>query len=217
MSQLIECVPNFSEGRNPAVIEQIASVIRQTEGVKLLNIDPGKATNRTVFTFIGEPACVVEAAFCAIDKACELIDMRQHHGEHPRFGAADVCPLVPVSGISMEETVVWAKILARRVGEELGIPVYCYEYAAGSEEKRSLANCRSGEYEGLRQKLELPEWKPDYGPEEWNEKIAKTGAIAIGARNFLIAYNVNLNTTSCAKGKFHSFRYPRSRPAIAGR
>jgi glutamate formiminotransferase / formiminotetrahydrofolate cyclodeaminase len=164
MSQLIECVPNFSEGRNPTVIEQIAEVIRQTEGVKLLNIDPGKATNRTVITFTGEPERVVEAAFQAIRKAAELIDMKNHHGEHPRFGATDVCPLVPLSGITMEETVEWARKLAKRVGEELGIPVYCYEYAASRPERVSLADCRAGEYEGLQNKLTQLDWKPDYGP-----------------------------------------------------
>ena len=196
MKQLIECVPNFSEGRNPAVIEQIAEVIRQSEGVKLLNVDPGKATNRTVYTFVGEPAFVVEAAFRAIRKAGELIDMRHHQGEHPRFGATDVCPLVPIANISMEETADWARKLAGRVGGELGIPVYCYEFAAFSEERRSLANCRSGEYEGLRHRMESQEWKPDFGPALWSERVAGTGATAIGARNFLVAYNVNLNTTS---------------------
>jgi glutamate formiminotransferase/formiminotetrahydrofolate cyclodeaminase len=205
MSQLIECVPNFSEGRNPAVIEQIAEVIRQTEGVKLLNIDPGKATNRTVITFTGEPSRVVEAAFQAICRAAELIDMKNHHGEHPRFGATDVCPLVPLSGITMEETVEWARKLAKRVGEELDIPVYCYEYAAGSPERVSLANCRAGEYEGLQNKLSQPDWKPDYGPSVWNEVIASTGATAIGARNFLIAYNVNLNTTSVRRANSIAF------------
>jgi glutamate formiminotransferase / formiminotetrahydrofolate cyclodeaminase len=205
MSQLIECVPNFSEGRNPAVIEQIAEVIRQTEGVKLLNIDPGKATNRTVITFTGEPAKVVEAAFQAIRKAAELIDMKYHLGEHPRFGATDVCPLVPLSGISMEETVEWARKLAKRVGEELGIPAYCYEYAASRPERVSLANCRAGEYEGLQNKLSHQDWKPDYGPSVWNESIATTGAIAIGARNFLIAYNVNLNTTSVRRANSIAF------------
>jgi glutamate formiminotransferase / formiminotetrahydrofolate cyclodeaminase len=205
MSQLIECVPNFSEGRNTVIIEQIADVIRQSQGVKLLNVDPGKATNRTVYTFVGEPAAVTEAAFQAIRKAAELIDMRHHHGEHPRFGATDVCPLVPVAGISMEETVEWAGKLARRVGEELGIPVFCYEFAASCPERISLADCRSGEYEGLQQKLTLPGWSPDFGPSEWSEKIARTGATAIGARNFLIAYNVNLNTTSVRRANSIAF------------
>lgn len=205
MKQLIECVPNFSEGRNQAVIEQIADVIRQSEGVKLLNIDPGKATNRTVMTFVGTPEEVVEAAFRAIQKASEVIDMRQHQGEHPRFGATDVCPLVPVSNISMEETVKYARRLAKRVGEELGIPVYCYEFAAFTPQRRSLADCRAGEYEGLRHKIELPDWKPDFGPSTWDEKVATTGASAIGARNFLIAYNVNLNTTSVRRANSVAF------------
>jgi glutamate formiminotransferase/formiminotetrahydrofolate cyclodeaminase len=205
MPQLIECVPNFSEGRNSVVIEQIAEAIRRVEGVKLLNVDPGKATNRTVYTFVGEPGRVAEAAFCSIRKAAELIDMRNHHGEHPRFGATDVCPLVPVSGITMEETVSWAKSLAKRVGEELEIPVYCYEFAASHEERRSLASCRSGEYEGLREKLGMAGWKPDFGPSEWSDKIARTGAVAIGARNFLIAYNINLNTTSVRRANSVAF------------
>jgi glutamate formiminotransferase/formiminotetrahydrofolate cyclodeaminase len=205
MKQLIECVPNFSEGRNSAVIEQIAEVIRQSEGVKLLNVDPGKATNRTVYTFVGEPAFVVEAAFRAIQKAGELIDMRHHQGEHPRFGATDVCPLVPIAHISMEETAEWARKLAKRVGGELEIPVYCYEFAAFSEERRSLAHCRSGEYEGLRNKMESPEWKPDFGPALWNDRVAGTGATAIGARNFLVAYNVNLNTTSVRRANSVAF------------
>lgn len=205
MKQLIECVPNFSEGRDAATIEKIAAVIRQSEGVKLLNIDPGKATNRTVFTFVGEPQFVVEAAFNAIEAAAELIDMEKHHGEHPRFGATDVCPLVPIANISMEETVAWAHKLAQRVGNELSIPVYCYEFAASTEERRSLANCRSGEYEGLKEKLANPVWKPDFGPALWNERVAKTGATAIGARNFLVAYNVNLNTTSVRRANAVAF------------
>lgn len=205
MKQLIECVPNFSEGRDAATIEKIAETIRRSEGVKLMNIDPGKATNRTVFTFVGEPAFVVEAAFRAIQKAGELINMENHQGEHPRFGATDVCPLVPIANISMEETVEWAHKLARRVGEELSIPVYCYEFAASSEERRSLAHCRSGEYEGLKNKLSDPVWKPDFGPACWNENVAKTGATAIGARNFLVAYNVNLNTTSVRRANAVAF------------
>lgn len=205
MKQLIECVPNFSEGRNQQVINQIADVIRQTEGVKLLNVDPGKATNRTVYTFVGEPEAVSEAAFRAIQVAGKLIDMRQHQGEHPRFGACDVCPFIPIANISMEETVEWARKLAERVGTELQVPVYCYEFAASSEERRSLANCRSGEYEGLKKKLESPEWRPDFGPSQWNDHIAGTGATAIGARNFLIAYNVNLNTTSVRRANSVAF------------
>ncbi len=205
MLKLIECVPNFSEGRDPVVIEKIAEVIRQSEGVRLLNVDPGKATNRTVYTFVGSPEAVVEAAFQAVREAALLIDMRHHHGEHPRFGATDVCPLVPISGISMEETTMWARRLAQRVGEELGIPVYCYEFAASSEERRSLANCRSGEYEGLKDKLASPGWKPDFGPAVWSDQVARTGATAIGARNFLVAYNVNLNTTSVRRANSVAF------------
>ncbi len=205
MRELIECVPNFSEGRDEVVIGRIAEVIRSSEGVRLLNVDPGRATNRTVYTFVGEPAAVVEAAFRAMKEAAALIDMRQHHGEHPRFGATDVCPLVPVANISMEETMAWALKLARRAGEELGIPVYCYEYAASVEERRSLAYCRSGEYEGLREKLVQPRWKPDFGPAEWNDQVSRTGATAIGARNFLVAYNVNLNTTSVRRANAVAF------------
>ena len=205
MKQLIECVPNFSEGRNQQVIEKIAEVIQQTEGVKLLNVDPGKATNRTVYTFVGEPEAVSEAAFRAIHLAGKLIDMKNHQGEHPRFGACDVCPFIPIANISMEETVEWARKLAERVGNELQVPVYCYEFASFSEERRSLANCRSGEYEGLKKKLESLEWKPDFGPNQWNDHIAVTGATAIGARNFLIAYNVNLNTTSVRRANSVAF------------
>ena len=196
MNQLIECVPNFSEGRNMEVINQITREIASVEGVKLIDVDPGKATNRTVVTFVGAPDVVCEAAFRAAKKASEVIDMRKHKGEHPRFGATDVLPLVPISGISMEETVEYARKLGKRIGDELGIPVYCYEFAASEEKRRNLANCRAGEYEGLPQKLVNPEWIPDFGPAEFNDQVAKTGAIALSARNFLIAYNVNLNTTS---------------------
>ncbi len=191
--KIVECVPNFSEGRDMKVIEQIADAIKSVEGVELKDIDPGAATNRTVFTFIGEPDAVVEAAFRAIKKAAELIDMRKHKGAHPRIGATDVCPFVPVSGVTMDDCVELAKKLGKRVGEELGIPVYLYEYAATSPERRNLAYIRRGEYEALPEKLkELP---PDFGPSEFNEWIAKTGATVIGAREFLIAYNINLNTT----------------------
>ena len=193
MKQIIECVPNFSEGRDLSIIKKITDVIESVKGIKLLNVDPGYATNRTVVTFVGEPEQVVEAAFRAIRLASEIIDMRFHRGEHPRFGATDVCPLVPVSDITMEETVEYSRILARRVGDELNIPVYCYELAAYEEKRISLANCRAGEYEGLAQKLKSTEWQPDFGPAIFNER---SGAIAIGARNFLIAYNINLNTTS---------------------
>jgi len=193
MKQLIECVPNFSEGRDHSLIKQLTDVIESVQGIRLLNVDPGYATNRTVVTFVGEPALVVEAAFRAIKRASEIIDMRHHKGEHPRFGATDVCPFVPVSDITMKETVEYARTLAKRVGEELSIPVYCYEFAAFEEKRRSLANCRAGEYEGLAEKLKLAEWQPDFGPAAFNEQ---SGASAIGARNFLIAYNVNLNTSS---------------------
>jgi len=193
MKQIVECVPNFSEGRNPEVIRQITDEIRSIEGVKLLNIDPGKATNRTVVTFVGEPDAILEAAFLVVKKASELIDMSKHKGEHPRFGATDVCPLVPVRGISMDEVVILARKLAARIGEELKIPVYCYEKAAFIKERQNLADVRSGEYEGLKEKLSDPNWKPDFGPAEFNPR---TGAIAVGARNFLVAYNINLNTTS---------------------
>jgi glutamate formiminotransferase/formiminotetrahydrofolate cyclodeaminase len=187
------------------IIRQITAEIEQTEGVKLLDVDPGKATNRTVVTFVGTPAEVCEAAFRAVRKATELIDMRKHHGEHPRFGATDVCPLIPVSGISMEEVVVYARKLARRIGDELGVPVYCYEFAASEEKRRNLSNCRQGEYEGLAKKMESAAWKTDFGPVQWNDQVARTGATAVGARNFLIAYNVNLNTTSVRRANAVAF------------
>ncbi|MFA5781765.1 MAG: glutamate formimidoyltransferase [Bacteroidales bacterium] len=193
MKQIIECVPNFSEGNDMNIIKQITDQIETVEGVKLLDVDPGKATNRTVVTFVGEPESVIEAAYRAIKKASEIIDMRKHKGEHPRFGATDVCPFVPVANITMDETVVYARKLAERVGKELKIPIYCYENAAFTPERKNLANCRSGEYEGLQKKLADPKWKPDFGPAEFN---ATAGVTAVGARDFLVAYNVNLNTTS---------------------
>lgn len=199
---IIECVPNFSEGRDQRIIDEIVAPIRATEGVALLAVDPGAATNRTVVTFAGPPEPVLEAAFQAVRKATELIDMRKHKGEHPRFGATDVLPLVPVSGISMEETVELARRLARRLGEELGLTVYCYERAAYREERRNLANVRAGEYEGLPEKLRDPNWAPDFGPAEFNPK---SGATAVGARDFLIAYNVNLNTTSVRRANAIAF------------
>jgi glutamate formiminotransferase/formiminotetrahydrofolate cyclodeaminase len=205
MQQLIECVPNFSEGRDMEIIRQITNEIEQVKGIQLIGVDPGKATNRTVVTFVGEPAPVVEAAFRAVKKAGELIDMRNHKGAHPRFGATDVCPLVPVAGISMEETAELARELARRIGEELEIPVYCYEFAATEEKRKNLANCREGEYEALEKRLSTREWKPDFGPSVWNHKTAETGATAMGARNFLIAYNVNLNTTSVRRANSVAF------------
>src|SRR5574344_2134238 len=205
MKRIIECVPNFSEGRNMQVIKQITDVIEQYEGVKLLDVDPGYATNRTVVTFVGEPEEVVNVAFEVIKKAKEVIDMRTHKGEHPRFGATDVCPLVPVANITMEETAVFARALAQRVGQELSIPVYCYENAASEEKRRNLANCRAGEYEGLKDRIASNDWKPDFGPVKWNESIAKSGASAISARDFLIAVNYNLNTTSTRRANAIAF------------
>ena len=205
MKQIIECVPNFSEGNNNLVINEITDTIRSIAEVKLLDVDPGKATNRTVVTFVGSPDAVVEAAFLAIKKAASLIDMSTHRGEHPRFGATDVCPLVPVANITMEETVEYARKLAQRVGDELRIPVYCYEFAASTEERRSLANCRTGEYEALRERMATQRWKPDFGPSEWSPQVARTGATAIGARNFLVAYNINLNTTSSRRANAIAF------------
>lgn len=202
MLPLIECVPNFSEGNDPAVIKQITSQIESVEGVRLLNVDPGKATNRTVVTFVGHPEAVVEAAFRAIRKAGELIDMSRHKGEHPRMGATDVCPLIPVSGISMEETAAWARKLARRVGEELSLPVYLYEEAQPDKKRSNLSVIRAGEYEGFFKKIHEPEWKPDFGPAEMD---IRRGATVIGARDFLIAYNVNLNTTSTRRANAVAF------------
>lgn len=195
-------MPNFSDGVNMEVIKQITDQIESVHGIRLLDVDPGKATNRTVVTFVGSPEEVMEAAFLAIRKACEVIDMRNHKGEHPRFGATDVCPFVPVSGVTMDEAAGYARQLAQRVGEELKIPVYCYEYAAFEEKRKNLANVRSGEYEGLPDKLKDPAWKPDYGPAEF---VPRTGSIAIGARNFLVAYNVNLNTTSTRRANSIAF------------
>lgn len=202
MLPLIECVPNFSEGNDPAVIKQITSQIESVEDVRLLNVDPGKATNRTVVTFVGHPEAVVEAAFRAIRKAGELIDMSRHKGEHPRMGATDVCPLIPVSGISMEETAAWARKLARRVGEELSLPVYLYEEAQPDKKRSNLSVIRAGEYEGFFKKIHEPEWKPDFGPAEMD---IRRGATVIGARDFLIAYNVNLNTTSTRRANAVAF------------
>ncbi|HRX31350.1 MAG TPA: glutamate formimidoyltransferase [Tenuifilaceae bacterium] len=200
--KLIECVPNFSEGRDMNVINQITKEIEAVEGVKLIDVDPGKATNRTVVTFVGTPDEVLEAAFRAVRKAKELIDMSKHHGAHPRFGATDVCPLVPVANITMDEVVEYAHKLAKRIGDELEIPVYCYEFAAFEAKRRNLATCRSGEYEGLPKKLQDAEWKPDFGPAKF---LPQTGAIAVGARNFLVAYNVNLNTTSTRRANAVAF------------
>ncbi len=203
--QLIECVPNISEGRDINKINAIANIVKTVDGIKLLNVDPGNATNRTVITFVGEPEKVIEAAFLLIKKASELIDMSKHSGEHPRFGATDVCPLVPISGINLEETAKYAHKLGKRVGAELGIPGYYYENAALEEKRKNLANCRSGEYEGLKEKLEDPNWKPDFGPSEFNDQVKITGATAISARDFLIAYNVNLNTTTTRRANSIAF------------
>ncbi len=201
-NQLIECVPNFSEGRDMSVIKHITDQIETVEGVKLLDVDPGAATNRTVVTFVGAPEAVIEAAVRGVRKAAELIDMRKHHGEHPRFGATDVCPLVPVSNITMEETVAHAHVLAKRLGDELGITVFCYEHAARQEGRRNLAVVRAGEYEALAERLSQPEWAPDFGPATFNPR---SGATAVGARDFLVAYNVNLNTTSTRRANAIAF------------
>ncbi|MFO8129036.1 MAG: glutamate formimidoyltransferase [Bacteroidales bacterium] len=202
MKQLIECVPNFSEGKDMGVIKQITAEIESVEGVRLLDVDPGAATNRTVVTFVGEPEPVMEAAFRAVRKAGEVIDMTRHKGEHPRMGATDVCPLVPVAGITMEETVEYARQLAERLGNQLNIPVFCYENAAFSKERQNLATIRAGEYEGMPDKLKDPAWKPDFGPAEFNPK---TGVTAVGARDFLVAFNINLNTTSTRRANAVAF------------
>ena len=205
MKQLIECVPNFSEGRNKAVIDAIVQAIKAVEGVKVLDVDPGEATNRTVVTFVGEPEPVCEAAFLGAAKAQELIDMRQHHGAHPRSGATDVLPLVPVSGISLEECAALARKLAKRLYEELGIPCYCYEAAAFKPQRKNLAVCREGEYEALPEKMADEARKPDFGPGEFTEKVAKCGATNVGARGFLVAVNFNLNTTSTRRAMAVAF------------
>lgn len=202
MKQLIECVPNFSEGRNMNIINQITNAIESTEGVKLLNVDPGKATNRTVVTFVGEPEAVIEGAFRGIKKASELIDMSKHSGEHPRMGATDVCPLIPISGISMEETVEYAQKLGARVGRELNIPIFLYESAASDARWENLANIRSGEYEKMAEKLGQDDFNPDFGPSELH---VQAGVTAVGARDFLIAYNINLNTTSTRRANSVAF------------
>lgn len=202
MQQLIECVPNFSEGNDLGIIKQITDQIESVEGVRLLNVDPGKATNRTVVTMVGEPEAVIEAAFRAIRKAGELIDMSRHQGEHPRMGATDVCPLIPIANISMEETAAFAQKLAARVGKELDLPVYLYEAAQPNKERSNLSVIRAGEYEGFAKKILLPEWKPDFGPAVFD---AKRGATVIGARDFLVAYNVNLNTTSTRRANAIAF------------
>jgi len=202
MQQIIECVPNFSEGSDLNVIKQITNEVETVEGVRLLNVDPGKATNRTVVTFVGSPEAVIEAAFRAIKKAGELIDMSKHKGEHPRMGATDVCPLIPIANITMEETAKWAQKLAERIGKELQLPIYLYEAAQADKKRSNLSVIRAGEYEGFFKKIKLPEWKPDFGPAEFD---AKRGATVIGARDFLVAYNVNLNTTSTRRANSIAF------------
>src|SRR5438067_7364375 len=202
MQKLIECVPNFSEGRDEKIIRQITDAIKLTEGVSLLDVDPGATTNRTVVTLVGSPKAAIEAAFRGIKKAAELIDMRKHKGAHPRMGATDVCPFIPVSNISWDEAIDCANKLGKRVGEELGIPVYLYEKAAKDKSRSNLAVIRAGEYEGFAEKIKKPEWKPDFGPAKFNEKA---GATAIGAREFLVAYNVNLNTKSVRRANSVAF------------
>ncbi|MBR1799198.1 MAG: glutamate formimidoyltransferase [Bacteroidales bacterium] len=205
MKQLIECVPNISEGRNMDVINQVTAEIEKVEGVKLLDVDPGQTTNRTVITFVGEPEPVLEAAFRVVQRAAELIDMSQHHGAHPRQGATDVCPLIPVAGITMDEVVGLAHRLAQRIGDELQIPIFCYENAAKRPERRNLAYCRTGEYESLASRLGTDQWCPDYGPNHWDEHVAHTGATQVGARDFLVAINYNLNTTSTRRANAVAF------------
>ena len=205
MRQIIECVPNFSEGRNMEVIDSIADSIKEAGGVKVLNVDPGAATNRTVITFAGSPADVMEAAFQAVKKAGELIDMRLHHGAHPRLGATDVLPLIPISGITLEECAELARGLAERIYTELGIPCYCYEAAALKPERKNLAVCRAGEYEALPERMKDPVRRPDFGPGEFTERAARTGATNVGARDFLIAVNFNLNTTSVSEANAIAF------------
>ncbi|MBS1596125.1 MAG: glutamate formimidoyltransferase [Bacteroidetes bacterium] len=202
MKKVIECVPNFSEGNDMNVIRQITDAIESVDGVKLLNVDPGKATNRTVVTFVGDEESVVEAAYRGIAKAAELIDMSKHKGEHPRFGATDVCPFIPIANATMEDCIACAKKLGERVGSKLGIPVYLYEFAASAPHRKNLASVRAGEYEGIKDKIKTAEWKPDFGPAEWN---VRSGNIAIGARKILIAYNVNLNTTSTRRANSVAF------------
>lgn len=202
MQPIIECVPNFSEGNDRNIIKQITDQVESVEGVRLLNVDPGKATNRTVVTFVGHPEAVIQAAFLAIQKAGELIDMSKHKGEHPRMGATDVCPLIPISNISMEETAEYAQRLAERVGKELNIPVYLYEAAQPDKNRSNLSVIRAGEYEGFFKKIKQPEWKPDFGPAEFD---AKRGGTVIGARDFLVAYNINLNTTSTRRANAIAF------------
>ena len=203
--QIIECVPNISEGRNKAIIKQVTDEIERVKGVKLLDVDPGEATNRTVITFVGSPDAVLEAAFQCVKKAAQLIDMRQHHGAHPRMGATDVCPLIPVAGITLEECAKLAHKLAERIANELKVPCYCYEAAARTPERRNLAICRKGEYEGLAERMTVEAEAPDFGARAWDEGVARTGCTAVGARDFLIATNFNLNTTSTRRANAIAF------------
>ncbi|MBV9215177.1 MAG: glutamate formimidoyltransferase [Acidobacteria bacterium] len=205
MERIVECVPNFSEGRDLNIIKQITYEIENVSGVKLLDVDPGATTNRTVVTFAGAPEAVVEAAFRGARKAQQLIDMRRHKGDHPRFGATDVCPLIPISGITMEETAEYARMLGQRIGYELNIPVYLYENAASGELRRNLAACREGEYECLKERIASSDWRPDFGPTDFTESVARSGATAVGARDFLIAVNFNLNTTSTRRANAVAF------------
>ena len=205
MKQIVECVPNFSEGHDRSVIDQIVKAIASVEGIKVLDVDPGEATNRTVVTFVGSPEDVLEAAFQGVRCAGEVIDMRKHHGAHPRSGACDVLPLVPVSGITLEECATLARGLAKRIYDELGVPCYCYEAAAFKPERKNLAVCRAGEYEALPEKIADPARRPDFGPEEYNETVARCGAVNVGARNFLVAVNYNLNSTSTRRAMAIAF------------
>lgn len=204
-TRIIECVPNFSEGRDKNVIKSITDAIKSVKGINLLDVDPGEATNRTVVTFVGEPEAVVEAAFRGVKRAAELIDMRSHHGAHPRMGATDVCPLIPISGITLEECAELARKLAKRIADELEIPTYCYEAAAFTPERRNLAVCREGEYEALPEKMNHPVKSPDFGDRPFDEKAARSGATTVGARDFLIAVNFNLNTTSTRRANAIAF------------
>lgn len=203
--QIVECVPNFSEGRNPEVIKQITGIIERSKGIKLLDVDPGEATNRTVVTFVGSPEDVIEAAYLAVEKASQIIDMRLHHGAHPRMGATDVLPLIPVSNITLDECADLARRLAQRIADNLGVPTYCYEAAARTPERRNLAVCRKGEYEALPEKVNTPGKEPDFGARPYDEKLARTGCTAVGARNFLIATNFNLNSTSTRRANAIAF------------
>ena len=203
--QIVECVPNFSEGRNPEVIKQITDIIKRSKGIKLLDVDPGEATNRTVVTFVGSPEDVIEAAYLAVEKASQIIDMRLHHGAHPRMGATDVLPLIPVSNITLDECADLARRLAQRIADNLGVPTYCYEAAARTPERRNLAVCRKGEYEALPEKVNTPGKEPDFGARPYDEKLARTGCTAVGARNFLIATNFNLNSTSTRRANAIAF------------